>query len=176
MRIVYVVYINPGSMTNRIVVVVGSPDRVVVIVGDWPPGAPPSRAIVPSPGRNPNRVARPVNVLHHRPGPDVDHTIGSVSACISANFLCRFDDRGYTVDVFVPGNLQYRLSVRLLFKGDDSDILEFILRHHSLDNESMDIAFVKVVDPYIVDITIAVQIKVVDLRIGRIKHFLELLR
>jgi hypothetical protein len=166
---------DPRRRANRVISVVRNPVRVVVIIIYGSPGSPPVRPAVPSPMRHPYRVVRTIHVLHDRPRPYIDDNGGSVCTGIGTHFACGFDDGSDAVDVFIASDLKNGLAVGQFLQGDHSDVLFFSLRNHCLKYKDVHVLILAGKNPDVVDVSVSIQVKVVDLAVRCIQQTLEFL-
>lgn len=152
---------DPACVTRRIIGAVRTPDRIVVDVGNRLPAVVPHRPAVPSPGRYPHHVTRPIDILHGWPGPDVYNGTRTLRPGIGSHFARRFDNGSDAIDILVADDLKYRFSVAELFQFNDRDVLAFRFRNKRLENEGVDVAFVPVDNTDVIDVTIPVKVQVV---------------
>jgi hypothetical protein len=81
-----------------------------------------------------------------------------------------------TVNVFISHNLKHRFAVRKFLQLDDCDVLAFIVRNHSLKDKYVNVFLLPVEYPDVINVSIPVQVKIVDLGIRRIKQFFKFFR
>lgn len=124
----------------------------IVVIPMWPI-APIPRRIIAVPGRSPEPV--------------VDNRSVDIN---------RLNDIVDTIDIFVAYHLSgYLLSSRVFLNVDRCNILEDILRKHSLDKDEVLSALSRLNNAKIINHTIAIEVEVGDMRLLIIKLKLELL-
>jgi hypothetical protein len=91
--------------------------------------------------------------------------MGSRGSGIRCHFPRRLDDGLHAIHILVTDDLQHGFSVCFFLQLDYGDILKLGFGYHSLNHEGVNVAFIPVKDPDIVNVAIAIQIEVVDFRI-----------
>jgi hypothetical protein len=152
-------------MTWHIIMTVGTPYRMIMNVGYRPPGMPPYRTAMPSPWGHPTCVIGTIHVLNRRPGPDIHNGPCGCCSGVGADLAGGFNDCFNAIDILIADDLQNSLTVSEFFQFDHGNILHLPVRDHSLKNESMDVSLVAVMHPDVINVSVAIQVEIVNLRV-----------
>jgi hypothetical protein len=166
---------NAIRVADAVVSPVRAPVWIVVYVGYRMPGVPPHGVQMPAPRRYPHGIIGAINILNRWPCPYIHDGMGCRGSGIRFHFLRRLNDRLNSIHIFVTYNLQHSFSICLFLELNDCDILKLGVGYHSLQHECVHVAFIPVQYPDIIDITIAIEVKIVDFRISRVQKLLEFL-
>jgi len=163
-------------VANRIVWSVGRPKWIVVSPGQRSPGAIPSGIVTPAPGRHPNGIVGTVNILHRRPRPNVDNGTCSAGARVHSHFFRRLDNGFDTIHIGITDDLQHGRAVVSFLQFDHCNVLAFVSRNNCRKNKSVNVSFISVGNPNVVDVAVAIQVEIVHFGIGGIEKLFKFLR
>ncbi len=107
--------------------------------------------------------------------PDIHDVARGNAPGIHSHFAGRFDDRFNPIDIGIADDLQHRSPIFEFLQFDHRDVLVLRCRNNGLQDKDVHIPFIAVDHAYIVDVSIAIQVEVVNLGLGIVQHSLELL-